>query len=57
MDYPKVPINLPGVWNKEMLESPPTPEQQRLIDFHERLHIKLHAQHLEQKLHRRQNVH
>ena len=56
MDYPEVPINLPGVWDKEMLKSS-APEQQRFIDFHERLHIKLHAQHLEQKLHREKNVH
>jgi len=37
------------------INGPPTPEQIKLIEWHEKKHIELYAKHLERKLHQKKN--
>jgi hypothetical protein len=37
------------------LEIKPTPELIKLVELHEKMHIKLYAQHLERKLYQKKN--
>ena len=51
----KIKIDILNGYIPLELEIKPTPELIKLVELHEKMHIKLYAQHLERKLYQKKN--